>query len=351
MSNIFVTCPGCGQVLAQAADDPRTEVECLWCGIKTPVPGREPSPTAVRAEPPPPRSRRREPAAPAKPTRPVEAPPQAEQRWFEQTPYAVEGVAPEQFDTAPSAPQPAPAPRTPPASPRAPVSDDEDSNPYEFHGPPDKPCPGCSRPLPAETVLCPSCNFDLEAGERRRKTYEPVRRTWEMGWPLPRRKRLFLIGQVLVLALGGFGVYVFGTWGALIGPWILFTAMTAFCLGTYARTDLSRTERGKIRLTLTWRVCFVERPTETLRLGEHEGVTSGKAPAPDFWDYVALIILLVMGVVLGILWWYFVIRPDSFFVALTRDHGVPDKTLYWGWDQEQAQDMEKTIRTVAFGGL
>ena len=60
-----------------------------------------------------------------------------------------------------------------------------------------------------------------------------------------------------------------------------------------------------------------------------------------------LIILLIMGVVLGILWWYFVIRPDSFFVALTRDHGYPERTLYWGWDERPALDMENTIRAVA----
>jgi hypothetical protein len=197
-------------------------------------------------------------------------------------------------------------------------------------------------------VLCPSCGFDQEIGARRRRSYEPVQRTWEAGWPLPRRKRLFVIGQVVVVPLGLLGVWAFDTWSAFVGPWLLFSVMTGFLLGTYARTELTRTERGKVRLTQTWRVGFVERPTETLRLGEYEGVVSGKAPAPDFWDWFALLILLIMGVVLGILWWYFVIRPDSFFVALTRDHGYPERTLYWGWDEQQALDMENTLRAVAF---
>ena len=104
-----------------------------------------------------------------------------------------------------------------------------------------------------------------------------------------------------------------------------------------------------MRLTQIWRVCFFVRPTETIPRSGYDGVVSGKAPGPDFWDYVAMIILLLAGIVLGVLWWYFVIRSDSFFVALTRDHGFPERTLYWGWDQRQADDMANTLRTVAFG--
>src|SRR5262249_42055101 len=107
-------------------------------------------------------------------------------------------------------------------------------------------------------------------------------------------------------------------------------------------------ERGKVRLTLTWRACFVPLQPETLRLSEYEGVLTGKAPAADFWDWFVLVILALGGIVLGVLWWYLVIRPDTFFVALTRDHGFPERRLYWGWDEDQAEDMARTIRAVAF---
>jgi hypothetical protein len=229
------------------------------------------------------------------------------------------------------------------------LSDEDDGGAYDFDAPPDRPCPGCARALPVDAVVCPSCGFDQHKGKRRRKSYEPVERAWEAGWPLERRKRLFVIGQVVAVPLSALGAWGVGAWTAFLLPWLVFSVVTAFLLGTYARTDLNRNERGKVRLTHTGRVCFFVRPTEAIPRSGYDGVVSGKAPGPDFWDYVAMIILLLAGIVLGVLWWYFVIRSDSFFVALTRDHGFPERTLYWGWDQRQADDMANTLRTVAFG--
>jgi DNA-directed RNA polymerase subunit RPC12/RpoP len=360
MGRTTITCTGCGQVLGLAADDPRTEIECLLCGTKIPLEARPPgaaSPRPAPSPPPRPAPRRPRPPRPAPasedaPARPAEEPPAEEPRWSEQTPYALQ-------EAPPTPPPPDPAlsetplagatssRRSRPAVPQPP-SEDEDSAPYQFEGPPDEPCPGCNLALPADTVLCPSCGFNRKTGKRARRRYEPVRRSWEMGWPRGRRVRLFVLGQVLAVPLGLLGAWVLGGWGAFVGPWLVFTALTAFLLGTYSRTDLSRNERGKVQLLHTWHVCFFARPTQTLRLGEFDGVVSGKAPAADFWDWFVAIILLVMGFVGGVLWWVYVIRRDSFFVALTRDHGHPELTLYWGWNEEQTKDMANTIRAVAF---
>jgi hypothetical protein len=149
--------------------------------------------------------------------------------------------------------------------------------------------------------------------------------------------------------MGLLGAWVLGGWGAFLASWLGFTALTAFLLGTYARTDLVRAELGKVRLTQTWRVCFVALPPRTFRRGEYEGVVCGKGRPPDFWDWFVLVLLLFWGIVLGICWWYLVIRPDTYFVALTRDHGFPEWTLYWGWDERQAKDMAATVEAIAFG--
>jgi hypothetical protein len=224
----------------------------------------------------------------------------------------------------------------------------EDSAAYRLEALPERPCPGCARPLPTAETLCPWCGFDQQAGARQPRTYEPVQRSWETGWSLQCRVRLFLIGQAAALLLGLLAAWILGEWNALVVPWLAFSALTAFLLGTYARTELTRSERGKVRLTQTWRICFVPRPTQAIRISEYEGVASGKAPAADFWDWFVLVILTLSGIVLGVLWWYFIIRPDSFYVALTRDHGFPERTLYWGWDEQRAEDMAKTLHAVAF---
>lgn len=226
--------------------------------------------------------------------------------------------------------------------------DDEDSNPYQIDAPPEVPCPGCARGVPAAARLCPDCGFDLKTGKPKHARFEPVRRSWETGWPLRRRVRLFVIGQAAAIPLGLIGARLLDDWGAFVGPWLVFTALTAYLLGTFARTDLARFESGKVRLTLTWRVCFVPRAPQSIRRAVYEGVVCAKAPAADVWDYFVLVLLALYGIVPGVLWWYFMIRPDSFFVGLTRDHGVPDRTVYWGWDEVQAEEMARTLREVAF---
>src|SRR5438445_5196208 len=111
---IALNCRGCGQPLQAGADETRLEIECLWCGAKSPLPGRaSPPPTkksaitsAIAAGPPPvsatsatgavaagPPPRPVSPAAiatgqppQASPVAPTEKP-KSEPAWHEQTPY------------------------------------------------------------------------------------------------------------------------------------------------------------------------------------------------------------------------------------------------------------------------
>ncbi len=356
MERITIACSGCGQVLAATIADPSGEVECLLCGTRTPIAARTASSAALRPGPPPAPAPRPAPPPPL-PAAPGKAPEDSQvgTRWFEQTPYHLTDAPPGESAPAPAPPRPTPAPAPPPTAISQAVSasllGDEESNPYRVEIPPERPCPGCGRWLPAEAVVCPECGFDQATGTRRQRTYQPVARAWEAGWPLRRRVQLFVVGQVLVIPLGLLGAWAFDAWAVFLGPWFLFTGITVFLLGTFARTELTRTEHGKVRLTQTWRVCFVQGTPQTIRRGDYEGVVSGRARPADFWDWVVLIVLMLLGAVLGLLWWYFVLRPDSYFVALTRDHGFPERTLYWGWDQRQAQEMERAIREVAFSAL
>jgi hypothetical protein len=315
MGKLAITCSECGELLALNTDDSRTVIECVQCGTKNPVPPRKARPAALRAGRP-------EPSPSSEAQKPVSS--------FTPSPPG---------SAAPSAP-------TKPVS--LPLSDEEGSTPYQVEAPAVRPCPGCARPLAENAVLCPACGFEVATGGRLRRACEPVHRSWEAGWPLPYRIRLFLIGQAVALPLAVLGALVLEEWTAFVAAWLGFSTLTAFLLGTYARTELTRNERGKVRLTQTWRVCFFARPTETIRRSDYEGVASGKARSADFWDWVTLIALTLAGIVLGVFWWYFAIWRDSFFVALTRDHGFPERTLYWGWDEQQAADMANALQTVAF---
>src|SRR5581483_6389073 len=97
--------------------------------------------------------------------------------------------------------------------------------------------------------------------------------------------------------------------------------MTAFLLGTYDSVDLTRKENGKVRLVHTWYLCFFERPPESIRLRDFEGVATGKEQYAGCWEWIVFFFLFTWLFVPGIIWWYFAIHRESLFVALTRYHG------------------------------
>jgi hypothetical protein len=366
--SVAITCPGCGQVLQVGAGDPRPEIECLWCGAQVPV-HRKTAPAAAETQParpaaPPPEMRRPSPpssaaprphregeagAAPLVPSVPPfltleAAPPPKPARWADQTPY--------QLKDAPGVPIPLPEPLPAPAVSPAPsatpsASDDEDGLPYELAGGDDRPCPNCGRYLAVDATLCPTCGFNQKTGTRVAKVYEPIERRWEAGWPFAKRRQWFITGQAVWVPMGLLGAYLLGSFWAFLGPWLGFTLLTGFLLGTYDRVNLTRSKRGVVRLAHSWRVFFRERPAEVYRISEFEGVVTGKARSADFWDWVMLILLFMAGVVPGVLWFYYAILKDSFFVALAKDHGHPSVRLYQGWDEGHMREIARTVCTAA----
>jgi hypothetical protein len=219
--------------------------------------------------------------------------------------------------------------------------------PYSLVGGADRPCPGCGKHLPADAFVCPYCGYNQQTGTRAAKVYEPMEREWEAGWPLARRRKWFLLGQAVVVPLGLLGAYAVQSLWAFLGPWLVFTLLTGFLLGTFDRVRLTRSKRGVVQLSQTWRVFFRQRPPLTYRISEYEGVVVGKAHSADFWDWLMFFLLFGIGVVPGVLWWYYGIQKDTFFVALAKDHGHPAVRLYYGWDEERMKDMARTLCTAA----
>jgi hypothetical protein len=274
--------------------------------------------------------------------------------WAEQTPYAL--LDPTGIPYSPPAPgsaTPAPAPSPATAAipvrenSRMPAPEEEDSSPYGVDKAVEQPCPECGRFLPADAVLCPYCGFHQKTRKKAARKFEPIERVWESGMPLEQRRKWFLIGQAVALPLAFLGARALGHWLAFLGPWLTFTLLTGFLLGTYSRVNLSRNKKGKVHLVQTWRIFFQERPATVFKTWQYEGVVTGKTRDADFWDWVMFFLFLSMGIVPGVLWYYFAIWKDSFFLALAKDHGHPDIRLYQGWDEEKMKDMARTLCTAA----
>jgi hypothetical protein len=326
---ISVTCPVCGHHFQVRDDEARPEVECLLCGtlcaLRVSVPSKAPADPAPREAVRP---------APFPPPEPAEEKP-------------APALDPSVFvKKAPPAPRPpgAPAPRSKHSDLTAEEAEDA---PYEMVGGLERRCPHCNQVLAEESVVCVACGFDLQTGKKSRKIYAPVDRSWEAGLSLRRRVTLFLVFQGVVLLSVLAGAWLTGSLATFLVPWLLFTGLQSFVLGTYDRVDLSRNKRGKVFLSKTWRVCFHALPPEPIKVSDYEGVVTGLFYETTFWDWIIFLNLFLSGVLPG-LWWYFsVMSRDTYFVALARDHGYPETVLYRGWNQSHMEEIAGAVREVA----
>jgi hypothetical protein len=328
-----ITCPGCGFAFQVPDGADLASVSCTFCGAAVARPA----------------ARRPEPA-------PAPLPPPA---------------APPRRRPAP-APQPAAAPATPPRTARAaeprrapppppPPDDDEDEDNYRLAGTqeednepypvftdaPPRPCPSCGKPLARRAAACTHCGLDLSSGEKVVRTYEPIKKEWEAGWPYQRRLQTFVVLQAINGVTFLFSLIVRGDAPTTFFGLLMVVALEAFLLGTYPRVNLTRNSKGKVQITKTWRICFVERPTDTIRWREHEGVVTGRSHEFSVLDWWMVLVLLPFCVFPAVLWWWFVIHPDKFHVALSKDRGYPETMLFQGQSQAMAEEIADAVSNAA----
>ncbi len=328
---VSVICPGCGKRLHIPDDYARAKIRCE-CGVMCEVPkgARKSTPAASSSR------QTGEASSSAAP------------------PDSVEDAA---FSALTAAEPSAAVPREAelpvpvdlrPEEPDYEFSDHDDGKPYAVTGgSKERKCPGCSKLLLPKEVLCVRCGYDLRTGKKPVRVYQKLERRWEAGLPHSTRKTLFFAGQGVFGVIGVLGILVAGDLVALVVSWVVFTAMTAFLLGTFDRLDLVRNKKGQVQLTKTWRICFlIEQPTK-IDLREYEGIACGTADETDFWDWVIFVGLLPWGAVPAVLWFFFAIHKITFNVALSKDHGYPACTLYRGRNEAQMKDIAETLHDAA----
>jgi len=226
------------------------------------------------------------------------------------------------------------------------LDDDDDGQAYEVAGGAERRCPDCQRVVSEEANVCASCGFNLVTGEKAGpRTYSRIERHWQSGLPLRRRVLIWVGGQFLFLLINVILVSFLG-WasvGSIIYTWVVFTLMFTFLLGTYDTIDLTRNEKGKIRLVQTWYVLFIPRSPKRLALNACDGIQLCQSYHVGFLDWMILVFLIPVGVFPAIIWWFGFMHRESFYVALTRDQGYAEHYLYRGWNKEFAQDIAHTL--------
>ncbi|HLN26382.1 MAG TPA: zinc ribbon domain-containing protein [Gemmataceae bacterium] len=226
----------------------------------------------------------------------------------------------------------------------APVAAEDEEGPYQFgDGAQEIHCPECRGKLPANAALCVHCGFDLQSGEKAKRVYEKIERCWESNMSLRRRKTIYIISQAIILPLMLATAFLKGEPFIFIVPWLTFSVLLAFLLGTFDRIDLKRNTRGQVQLSKSWRVCFFERAPLKVVPWEYEGIKIMRSHNVQVLDIIMLVMLGVMGVIPGILWWKWSMSRATYYVAMTRDHGFPELALYHGGSEDQMQDIAHTL--------
>lgn len=265
---------------------------------------------------------------------------------------------------APPPPVPAPVAAIPekpaedslvPLDEKAPLhrwADDEDDDGQPYRIPKSeirtRRCEQCAKEVELKAVVCVHCGFDSEKKAKAERTFQPIDREWESGWPFQKRMTGFLICQSINLVTLIISIAFDNSASVSILSLLFTIGLQAFLFGTYDRVRIRRNKKGQAEIFVTWRIGFIPRTPQKINWKEHEGVVFGHYDPTGLSDWWIFFVLLPMCVLPSILWWWFVIRSDRYFAALARDRGFPETYLYRGLNEQQAKEIAQ-IATDATG--
>lgn len=295
-----ITCTACGTVLGVPKGGmPKDGLSCNWCGYVNQK-ALEPEPKPVAA------------AAARETTRPA------------------------------AKPQAAPHP----------LGDGGDDNGEPYDLPPQeiktRPCPNCGKKIDETVIVCIHCGYNTVRKEKIERTFQPIDREWNSGWPFNVRLAVFLVMQSLNVASLLYAFLVGGFVGVTVTGVLFYIGLQAFLFGSYDSVRIRRNRKGQTDVIVTWRVCFVPMAPKKVNWRQHEGVAVGAYDSTSLMDWLILLVLFPMFIIPALLWWYYMIRPDRFYAALCRDRGFPETYLYRGMNEKRTKEIAQ-VATDATG--
>jgi hypothetical protein len=225
--------------------------------------------------------------------------------------------------------------------------DDDQTTPYAVPGTGTKRCTECRGELPLDATLCIHCGFDLAAKQKKAKReYTPLYREWEPYISMSTRMKIFIGMQflnLLILALA-----VIFNWGAGSGlvAAVMQSAMQAFLLGTFDKLVVTRTVKGKADIQRYWRVCFIPIQPQKVDWRVSHGVAIIPERGAGVFEWMMMVYLLLAGCLPGLLFYWFVIVPERYNVALCDVHGSTDRQIFRTTSRDVADDVCSVISEV-----
>jgi hypothetical protein len=331
-----ILCGNCGGKVPLPAGHAKAKIRCVHCGYYADVP-----PDQRSAEPPvddtppdaPPTKPRKRSAPPAKSAPPVQVRERANPRDTRPEFVAQENAGPPLLEGN---------------------QDEDDAGPYTVHGSGLKNCPECRNELPLDATFCVHCGVHLDAASagrpKKKRTYTEIDEWFGEGFRLPTRLALFAIAQVLNVLLTAGLLYLnawkFDAMAVATGAvnMLVNVGLQAFILGSYDTLRVQRTETGKATLTRTRRLLFIPLKPAKIAWKQSAGVGRYATHAGDVFAWATCLYLLACaGCLPGILFWWFVLKPERFNVALADIYQGIEETVFHAKDGDEAEKVSALI--------
>jgi hypothetical protein len=211
-----------------------------------------------------------------------------------------------------------------------------------------KKCPECRGDLPIDAELCVHCGIELGTKQKKAKReYVAMIKEWDANAPLDLRLKAMI--AFLVLNVFWTAAIIFwrdlsaGDIPGLVVFVLMNTALQAFLVGTFDRLQIKRNAKGKTEITRYWRVCFFPIAPQKVdwKVSHGTAIVATHNPGPLEWG----IMLYMLGLCClpGILFYWFVIRPERFDVVLCDLHGATDAAIHRTPNRDRADEICRTI--------
>lgn len=231
---------------------------------------------------------------------------------------------------------PAPIRETPVAG------DEDDGKPYVVNqNRNEKYCRKCHAVLAADADKCHACDHDMRVIARPTR-YTSVDITYAFGWQVQTRMAALLAFQIsnivalsvsMILGMStpvGFGGLVFTIFAQL------------FVVGSFRGTRFRRDAKGRVTVQEVWRIGFVPTIRSEVKWRQCHGIRLSRDAEPVLIDWFMMLTLLGAGVIPGVAWWWFVIRPDKLEIHFVGPHDTSECLVHRGVNLELADDVIRT---------
>ena len=353
-----IVCGNCGGKVPLPAGYSKAKIRCGNCGYYAEVPPDQRSAAPPDDEPAPPSPKKVAPNPPPAPPNPVTDRPRKKKAKLDDPP--AKPVARRRADPRDTRPE-----FVGEEGAGRPLiqgnQDEDDASPYTVHGSGLKDCPHCRGQLPLDALFCVHCGESLDEENTRpgkaKRTYTEIDETFVEGWTLTTRGIIFGVAQVVnvFVVLAGMaagsldkqeGESKFDpvSLGTVAVVSLFHTALQAFIIGTFDALTVRRTDRGQATLVRNRRIAFIPMQQEKIKWKKCAGVGRLATHAGDVFAWItAAYLFFCLFCLPGILFWWFVLKPDRYDVVLCDLYGGIEETVYRGKGKEQADRVAEVV--------